>query len=165
MIGTETIDALGHDEGVWTATVAATCIADGEEVCNCTRCGEKIGSRAVAATGHDNGVWKIDFEATPDHNGQKTLYCTKCGATLDQTEIIYVHDHIEGYRETLTPATCMTNGEGGVFCAKCGAQFDTYVIPALGHDYTAWYTNNDGTHSKSCSRCHDLQTETAPTPW
>ena len=155
---TRVISAPGHDSGVWTQTVAATCIADGEKVCTCTRCGQVIDSEKIAATGHDAGVWMIDYEATPDHDGQMSLYCTICRQVLD-TKSFEPHPHVEGYTVQLLAPTCTTEGEGGVVCDICGAVYRTYTIAALGHDYGAWSTNNNGTHKKTCSRCHDLQTE------
>ena len=34
----------------------------------------------------------------------------------------------------------------------------TYVS-ALGHDYNGWTSNNNGTHSHTCSECGDVVTE------
>lgn len=158
VIDTRAIKALGHDEGTWVVTKKATCIDEGEEVCFCTRCGKAIDERKTDALGHDEGVWKIDFEPTADHDGQMSLYCTRCNCVLE-SKTFKLHKHVEGYRETVIEPTCTTEGEGGVFCAECGAKFDTYSIPALGHIYSEWYTNKNGTHSKICSRCHDLQIE------
>ena len=158
VIDSRAIKALGHDEGTWVVTKKATCIDEGEEVCFCTRCGKAIDERKTDALGHDEGVWKIDFEPTADHDGQMSLYCTRCNCVLE-SKTFKRHKHVEGYRETVIEPTCTTEGEGGVFCAECGAKFDTYSIPALGHIYSEWYTNKNGTHSKICSRCHDLQIE------
>ena len=59
------------------------------------------------------------------------------------------------------PATCTTAGHTGTkVCDDCGAtlQADT-EIPALGHNYSTFSSNNNGTHSKTCSRCGDVVTE------
>lgn len=170
LLGTETVAALGHDDGVWTVSIAPTCELAGEEICTCTRCGEKIGARKVDALGHDSGVWKVDFEATADHDGQMTRYCSRCGHAFESKSFSN-HTHSLGYKATVIAPECEKDGMGGVFCASCGVQYDTYVIEALGHNYSDWHVNNDGTHAKSCSRCHDVQilncdydvTTTAPT--
>lgn len=170
LLGTETVAALGHDDGVWTVSIAPTCERAGEEICTCTRCGEKIGARKVDALGHDSGVWKVDFEATADHDGQMTRYCSRCGHAFE-SKSFSKHTHSLGCKATVIAPECEKDGMGGVFCASCGVQYDTYVIEALGHNYSDWHVNNDGTHAKSCSRCHDLQilncdydvTTTAPT--
>lgn len=171
VVGTEKLNALGHDDGVWSVSVAPTCELDGEEICTCTRCGEKIDSREANALGHDSGVWKIDFEATADHDGQMTKYCSRCNMTLGETKTFALHTHTEGYRATIIAPECEKEGMGGIFCATCGVQYGTYSIAELSHNYSDWHMNNDGTHAKSCSRCHDVQilncryekTVTAPT--
>ena len=156
VIDSRSIAALGHDDGTWVVVTNPTCREDGQEVLFCTRCGKAIKKRAVKALGHDDGVWKVDFEPTANHDGQMSRYCTRCDEVLE-TKSFEMHKHKEGYRETVTEATCTTDGIGGIFCADCGAKFDTYVIPALGHDYNDWYKNNNGTHSRTCSRCHNFE--------
>ena len=156
LTGANEIPSLGHDDGVWTVSIKATCENKGEEICKCTRCGENIETKAVDALGHDNGVWKIDFEATADHDGQMTKYCTRCDIALE-SKTFELHAHSEGYRKVVTPATCTTEGEGGIFCASCGVQYGSYAINSIGHDYSAWHMNNNGTHSRSCSRCGNTE--------
>lgn len=158
VIDSRQIDALGHDDGTWVVVTKPTCREDGQEVLFCTRCGKAIDKRTVNALGHDEGVWKIDFEPTANHDGQMSRYCTRCDEVLE-TKSFKMHTHREGYRETVTEATCTTDGIGGIFCADCGAKYDTYVISALGHDYNDWYMNNNGTHSRTCSRCHNFESE------
>lgn len=158
VIDSRQIDALGHDDGTWLVVTKPTCREDGQEVLFCTRCGKAIDKRTVNALGHDEGVWKIDFEPTANHDGQMSRYCTRCDEVLE-TKSFKMHTHREGYRETVTEATCTTDGIGGIFCADCGAKYDTYVISALGHDYNDWYMNNNGTHSRTCSRCHNFESE------
>ena len=151
------IPALNHDEGVWTVSIKATCTEAGEEICTCTRCGKIIDKKEIKALGHDNGVWKVDFEATPDHEGQMTRYCSACNKALE-TKTFNLHTHTEGYRHVVIAPGCLTKGEGGVFCASCGVMYATYEIEELGHSLSAWFTNNDGTHSRTCTRCHDKET-------
>lgn len=158
VIDSRPTDALGHDDGTWVVVTKPTCREDGQEVLFCTRCGKATDKRTVNALGHDEGVWKIDFEPTANHDGQMSRYCTRCDEVLE-TKSFKMHTHREGYRETVTEATCTTDGIGGIFCADCGAKYDTYVISALGHDYNDWYMNNNGTHSRTCSRCHNFESE------
>ena len=157
-VQTRAIAALGHLEDVWKTTVQPTCTTDGEQVCSCSRCGKQIASEKLPATGHDAGVWKVDFDATADHSGQKSCYCTKCQQVL-ASESFELHTHTQGDRQESLAATCTTDGEGGITCATCGAVYSTYVIPALGHDYGATSSNHNGTHVKTCARCHDVLTE------
>lgn len=60
----------------------------------------------------------------------------------------------------ITPATCTTAGTSMVVCDDCGAVLiSNKVLPALGHAYGAFTSNNNSTHSKTCSRCSDVVTE------
>lgn len=157
-INSRKIEPLGHDEGSWIVLNQATCAQNGEKALLCTRCGKTIDSEVLPATGHDDGVWKIDFEATPDHDGQKSRYCSKCDAVLESEPFSY-HNHIEGYRKVILEPTCIDNGEEAIFCAICGVKYDTAAVSAPGHDWSEIAKNNDSTHSKTCSRCHYVYTE------
>lgn len=156
VVDTKNISALGHDDGVWSTSIEPTCELAGEGICTCTRCGEKIGYRTIEALGHDNGVWKIDFEATANHDGQMTRYCSRCDHAFESKNFS-LHTHSFGYKATVIAPECEKEGMGGVFCSLCGVQYDTYKIDALEHNYSDWHMNNDRTHAKSCSRCHDVQ--------
>lgn len=62
-------------------------------------------------------------------------------------------------------ASCTTPGfTGNLVCDDCGATIQAGTeIPAPGHNYGAFTSNNNGTHSKTCSRCSDVITETCDT--
>ena len=106
----------------------------------------------------DDGVWSVAYEATPEHDGLMTLRCTRDGALLEE-KAYSLHTHTLGYKEIIIPAGCTTEGELGFFCATCGVAYNTEIIAPIGHNYSDWYMNTNGTHSCSCDRCHDLQTE------
>ncbi len=72
-----------------------------------------------------------------------------------------VHEHI--YTETIiAPATCLEKGEKSFAC-DCG---DTYTetIPAIGHDFSNYVSNEDatyeadGTETATCSACEETDT-------
>ncbi len=159
----ETIDsreteALSHDEGVWKTKNDPTCELDGEKAKSCTRCGLVIETETIDAIGHDEGVWSIDIEATADIDGQMSRYCTRCSMVLETTTFT-LHTHEEGYNTTLLHPTCTAEGEKGTVCGICNAVYVSEPIDALGHEYGDFYTESNGTHSKSCSRCHYEYTE------
>ncbi len=155
-VSSTTLECTGHGEGVWTVTRDATCTAAGEKSLLCENCGYVFKTESIEPTGHDNGTWKIDYDATPDHNGQKSRYCTKCGCVLE-TGNFEVHTHTEGYRKNIVDPTCTDSGQEGVFCATCGAQYLTNTLDMLGHDYSECFSNGNGTHSRTCSRCHYVE--------
>ena len=63
--------------------------------------------------------------------------CTHCGR-----EGVYYSPYEEHSGGTETP-TCTT----GKTCALCGAKYGI-----LGHDWSAWTSNGDGTHTRRCKR-------------
>lgn len=69
-----------------------------------------------------------------------------------------------------TPATCSTNGMNAHYtCEGCGKYFDedknetteaALNIPATGdHNYGAWVSNGDGTHTRTCTTGSHSETE------
>ena len=72
--------------------------------------------------------------------------CTHCGR-----EGVYYSPYEEHSGGTETP-TCTT----GKTCALCGAEYGI-----LGHDWGAWRPNDDGTHTRRCTRrnCDGAETE------
>ena len=70
--------------------------------------------------------------------------CTHCG--YYRTPYHPYEGHSGG---TETP-TCTT----GKTCALCGAKYGI-----LGHDWGAWTPNDDGTHTRRCTRCSTVETE------
>ena len=72
--------------------------------------------------------------------------CTHCGR-----EGVFYHPYEEHSGGTETP-TCTT----GKTCALCGAKYGI-----LGHDWSAWTSNGDGTHTRRCKRsnCDAVENE------
>lgn len=158
IIDSRETEALSHDEGVWKIKNDPTCELAGEKVKSCTRCGQVIETESISAIGHDEGVWKIDIEATADLDGLMGRYCTRCSMVLETKEFT-LHNHEEGYTTTLLQPTCTRDGEKGIVCKICNAVYKSETVAMLNHDYSEFYTENNGTHSKSCSRCHYVYTE------
>lgn len=83
--------------------------------------------------------------------------------TVKATETAHEHN----YTETITTApTCEADGEATYTCDSCG---DTYTeaIPATGHSFTNYVSNNDatyeadGTETAKCDNCDATDTRTA----
>ena len=80
----------------------------------------------IPATGdHNYGAW------VSNDNGTHTSTCTTCGRS--ETE------NCSG-----GTATC----ENKAVCSVCGAEYGE----KLGHDWNAWESNGDGTHTRTCKR-------------
>lgn len=119
----------------------ATCTEDGEEVYECSRCGEKE-TKKIPALGHD---WK--------DNGDSTHICNRDHVTVA---------HSYGDWAVVTPATCTTAGLRKHTCTECG-HVETQEIPATGHHWGEWVEDTAaGTRTRECSVCHATETEALP---
>ena len=80
----------------------------------------------IPATGdHNYGAW------VSNSNGTHTSTCTTCS-------------HSETKNCSGGTATC----ENKAVCSVCGAEYGE----KLGHDWNAWVSNGDGTHTRTCKR-------------
>lgn len=137
-----TVDALNHDWGKWTSngngTHTRTCQRDschtetencsgGSATCTnaaiCTSCGGSYGKEL----GHDWGEWK--------NTGNAQQHTRTCQRDQSHTETAA---HTPG-----TPANCTTPQT----CTACGYE----ITPANNnHDWNAWESNGNGTHTHTC---------------
>ena len=139
---------LGHDWGAWTPNYAS----NGTHTRRCKRCnaeetGSCSGGYAACDSlgmcnicggsyygGHAWGEWSSAGNGT--HIRRCTNYCREVE-----------NESCSGGTGTFT---CTT----GKTCEKCGAEYGI-----LGHDWGAWTSNGDGTHTRSCTRCNAEETE------
>ena len=85
--------------------------------------------------GHDWGEW------TPNDDGTHTRRCKRSNC-----------DAVEN--ESCSGGTGTFTCTKGKTCEKCGAEYGV-----LGHDWDAWTSDGDGTHTRSCTRCNAEETE------
>ena len=154
---------------------AATCIAKAVYYKSCTVCGEK-GTETFEygnPLGHDYGAW------TSNDNGTHTRVCSRdashaetddChGGTASCTKKAVCEDCKAEYGDLLphdftaeqaeekylkSAATCTEKAVYYKSCTVCGekgTETFEYGNP-LGHDYGAWTSNDNGTHTRVCSR-------------
>ena len=137
-----TVDALNHNWGAWTSngngTHTRTCQRDsrhtetencsgGSATCTnaaiCASCGGSYGKEL----GHDWGEWK--------NTGNAQQHTRTCQRDQSHTETAA---HTPG-----TPANCTTPQT----CTACGYE----ITPANNnHDWNAWESNGNGTHTHTC---------------
>ena len=97
--------------------------------------------------------------------GGCTEKCTTCGNLDNPNAKHNLADLVEE-----TPATCVANGMKAHYkCIGCGKYFDkdknetteaALTIPASGeHNYGAWVSNDNGTHTSTCTTCSHSETE------
>ena len=161
---------------------AATCIAKAVYYKSCAICGEK-GTETFEygnPLGHDYGAW------TSNDNGTHTRVCSRdashaetddChGGTASCTKKAVCEDCKAEYGDLLphdftaeqaeekylkSAATCIAKAVYYKSCTVCGekgTETFEYGNP-LGHDYGAWTSNDNGTHTRVCSR-DAIHTET-----
>ena len=116
-------------------------------------------------TAHD---WSIsETSATCTKDGVKTYTCKVCGYTKTETL------KATGHSMTLTAAkaaTCTENGNNAYYtCGNCGKFFsdvdgkteikqDSWVIEALGHEFTGDWVSDASGHARKCTRCDATDT-------
>lgn len=87
---TESISAIGHEEGASETTKNPTCTEAGEKSIHCKNCGEILRTEEIEATGHTAGESMVEKEVTLFEEGEKVTRCTVCDEIID-SEVIPVN--------------------------------------------------------------------------
>lgn len=159
-------------------TTPATCTTDGVKTYTCKVCSETK-TEPIKALGHS--LTKVEaVAATCTEGGNNEYYtCSVCKKVFkaDKTTETTVADETLaalGHKLTKTDAkaaTCTEPGNSEYYtCGNCGKFFsdadgkneiakDSWVIKALGHDFTGAWVNTDAAgHYHKCSRCDATDT-------
>ncbi|MBQ1406452.1 MAG: endonuclease, partial [Oscillospiraceae bacterium] len=110
-------------------------------------------------TGSNQYLWRMGGKNGTAGTTTLLIYRLTVGASFYTTIIHAAHVHTPAAPviENEVPATCTEAGsyDSVVYCSECGEELsrETVGIPALGHNWSAWTSNNDGTHSRTCSVC------------
>ena len=124
----------------------------------------------VNPNAHDFGAWKDEIPATCVATGTKGHKdCNRCNKYYDEngneitdlTISINPNAHDFGVWKDEVPATCVATGtKGHKDCSRCNKYYDEsgneitdLTIPTNdNHDWNAWTSNGDGTHTRTCKR-------------
>lgn len=159
-------------------TTPATCTTDGVKTYTCKVCSETK-TEPIKASGHS--LTKVEaVAATCTEGGNNEYYtCSVCKKVFkaDKTTETTVADETLaalGHKLTKTEAKAATCTEAGnseyYTCGNCGKFFsdadgkneiakDSWVIKALGHDFTGAWVNTDAAgHYHKCTRCDATDT-------
>ena len=159
------VDALGHDAGTWSETVAPTCTKEGVESAACGRCGQTL-TRPVPATGHKHtpvvtaptctadgyttyictcgDSYTADPVPSTGHTGgtatcKDLAVCATCSAPYGE---LNPANHAGGteIRDAI-PVTCTEHGySGDTYCQGCGVKIVTgSLIASVGHSFGEWF--------------------------
>lgn len=115
---------------------------------------------AANYSSHSFTTWTYNSDVTCTADGSETARCdnVQCHATNTRHAPGSALGH--NYVDTVHRPTCDTIGYTNHQCSRCPEFYNDSVLPALGHDYTRWTNNGDGTHTAACNRqyCQSVAT-------
>ena len=167
---TEEIPTTDHTYKV-TATVAATCTAEGYDTYTCAVCGDTYNRTTIPAKGHR--FTAADFkDATCEQTGYYTYTCADCGETM-QGEAIPAKGHT--FVANTVAATCTEGGYTYFTCEVCGENrqnedgslYKTNLTNPVAHIMNTVSTSaptcgTDGEKVSVCAVCGYEQKEAIP---
>ena len=150
-------------------TTPATCTTDGVKTFTCKVCQEKK-TEPIKAPGH-TVVEDAAKEPTCTETGLTAgKHCSVCNEVLEAQTVVPAKGH-SMTKTDAKAATCTEPGNSEYYtCGNCGKFFsdadgkneiakDSWVIKALGHDFTGAWVNTDAAgHYHKCSRCDATDT-------
>ena len=148
---TKPVESTGHDEGIWKVDFEATAEHDGQMTRYCTKCDAVLETKTFEKHTHTEGYTKT-IPATCTQDGEKATFCAECG-TCYKTEVIEKTGHGETVETVSVKPTCTQAGENVKYCKDCGVAVETVVVEATDHTWSAYSTNANGSHSKTCYNC------------
>ena len=140
-----TLDANGS----WTIAISsneATITAQGSNTHNMLR----YNSTSKIFSCYSSGQQSVNIYQKGSGTTTTTYYTT--------SPVVCAHANTTNVAEV--PATCISVGyTAGVYCNDCEQYISGHEeIPMTDHSYGAWTSNNDGTHSRTCSVCSNVET-------
>ena len=151
-------DALGHELSEWVKVQAPTCIEEGTEERNCSRC-DYFETREIGATGHSYTA--VIILPTCSDRGYTTHTC-HCGDVYIDTYTTALGHNLGDWIETQAP-TCIAEGTERRKCSRCD-YYETRNIACIAHSYelkvTAPTCTERGYTSHICTVCQDTWIDT-----
>lgn len=146
-----------------------TCTGEGYTTYTCAVCGYSYTGNTVSAIDHVWGEWETISSPDCDDDGAEKRVCSVCGSIEQKGVTAKGHEWEKEY-EVDKVATCVDEGSESIHCQICDAvkPDSSTTIPALGHSYTNFTTNDnatctsDATKTAKCDRCDETYTETIP---
>lgn len=143
------VEAYGHSFGTGTL-IEPTCTENGATRHTCLRCGMISDRNITEALGHD----PVFVETVPGNCeviGYDLYICSRCDEEIHLNESETPGHTFLPVGETIPP-TCTEDGVTLLQCTLCGIQQEER-IPATGHSFGPWETNDGGTLVRVCSLC------------
>ena len=154
--------------------IPATYEAEGsyDEVVYCTVCQTELSRETKTVEKlhyHEFGYMTIENvfsnSCTADGSYDKEYHCGICGEVYEiETVFVERTEHVPMIRnEYITAVSCTENGTYDIvtYCAVCGEEInrETNEIPATGHNYICYGTNDEGLLEYECALCKENHTE------
>ena len=149
----ESISAVSN-VATYAVVTPATCLTDGLGRYTATFTVDGFPSQTrditLPATGHDWGT--TEYTWTPTEDGYTCTAKRVCQKDKTHAET----ESVTAAYAVVTEPTCLTDGLG-----RYQASFEAdwaedaskdVTLSALGHDYGAWTSNGDGTHTRNCTK-------------
>ena len=159
------LEALGHSWGNWTVTKEATETEEGIETSVCIRDSSHVETRPIPKKAHVHVLTRTEARAASCTAAGNTAYwtCSGCGKLFSDAEgrneirqqsiAIPAKGHSPGgWTETVVKSSTCTDQGVKHFeqrCTVCGVRLNARdeVIPALGHNWSAWVTTKPATET------------------
>ena len=113
----------------------------------CSWCG-----RAADYSSHTFAGYVYNGDATCFENGTETGKCTNAQCSATHTRVCENSALGHSFKFMVTLPTCETYGVTTDVCSACGHRQDRDYVEPLGHSFTNWRYNGDGTHTAACDR-------------
>ncbi len=139
----QVIPATSHEHSYTASIVAPTCTEDGYTEHTCT-CGDSYRDTPVDKLGHSYGTW------TSNNDGTHSRTCQHDAAHVETDSCAPAQG-----TDRVVPPTCTEVGYTEHTCAACSYTYRDTPTDALDHEFGAWVSNEDGTHTRTCS--HDSE--------
>ena len=159
------VDALGHDCATeWTVDVEATCTSVGSKSHHCNTCGDKMDITEIPMIEHSFGEWTTTVYPTCTEDGLEERICPECGASETNAVAALGHDYADEWTVDVDPM-CTVVGRKSRHCNNCSDIIDVTEIPATGHNFINYESNNDatyiadGTMTGECENCDTVDTK------
>ena len=140
----------------YAVTKAPTCLNEGIGTYTATFSAEfgfptQTKDATLPATGHSWGETEYIWTETEDGYNCTAKRVCKNDGTHEEAETVFAAYSV------ITKPTCLTTGLGRYYAsfaadwATAGSTKDV-TLAALGHDFGAWTSNGNGTHTRTCKR-------------
>lgn len=111
------------------------------------------GSSAVFSS-HTFTTWNLNSDVTCTTDGTETSRCANAQCNASSTRPAPGSALGHDYVKSVYPAGCEQMGYTHYQCSRCPEAYNEDPQPPVGHAFTRWTYNGDGTHSSTCDRTY-----------